>query len=79
MGESNNAIDFGVIKGTESNAKYYKNKKIITFCGHDGKPIREGETYLVTPDGVHLRDKLQTLIDYYNLHRIYDYDGGNND
>jgi hypothetical protein len=58
------------------NPKYDYSKKIIAYCEHSGKPIREGESYLQTQQGTVLRDDKQVLIEYFNLHRVYEHHGG---
>lgn len=73
----NQNIAFGVIGNSygSSNPRYDYTKKIIAYCQHSGKPIREGEDYLETQEGVILRDDKFVLIEYFNLHRVTQYSG----
>lgn len=74
---NNNTTDFGVVGEMfkSHNPRYDYSKKVIAYCNHSGKPIREGEDYLETQDGVILRDDKHVLIEYFNLHRVTQYSG----
>jgi len=76
MMNSNNNIDFGVTgENYKSKQKYDYSKKVVAYCQSTGKPIRDGDSYLETPEGVILLDDKQVLIEYYNLHRVTQYAG----